>query len=180
MNGLLLVQTRSKPKTNEVQPDIYGPLHLSHLLLCRQVDKTDETFKRRSRKGCVFSVQCGSHTHFMAAASPAEAKVWPDLQYRALPGRQMGRLQLFVALLTATSPAEARSALHGSSPLPEGGAPSASRAAATLLPWQQVLLRLGAASSTLHNKPIWCVGAVSMLWDAVHQPYSFYKGCKPC
>ena len=53
------------------------------------MDKTDETFERRSRKGCVFSVQCGSHTHFMAAANPAEAKVWTDLQCTAHPDRQL-------------------------------------------------------------------------------------------
>lgn len=42
-----------------------------------QVDRSHPQLSPR-KGGCVFSVACGSHTHFFAAPSPAEARAWVE------------------------------------------------------------------------------------------------------
>ena len=46
-----------------------------HYMGCRQIDKTELPPQSAKRRACVFSIQCGTHTHFMAAGTAAEAEV---------------------------------------------------------------------------------------------------------
>lgn len=43
--------------------------------LHRQIDKPELPAQSAKRRACVFSVQCGTHTHLMAASTTAEAQV---------------------------------------------------------------------------------------------------------
>ncbi|PRW59715.1 lipoxygenase homology domain-containing 1 isoform A [Chlorella sorokiniana] len=58
-------------------PRGYGPKLGVTLIEDRQVDRSGPQFSPK-KAGCVFSVACGSHTHFFAASSPAEAKAWVE------------------------------------------------------------------------------------------------------
>jgi hypothetical protein len=55
-------------------PRGYGPKIGITIVESRQLDTSDATFRGR-KKGCIFSVACGSHTHFWAAQMPSDAKV---------------------------------------------------------------------------------------------------------
>eukprot|EP00887_Chlorella_sp_A99_P006398 scaffold3.g6398.t1 len=54
-------------------PRGYGP----KIAVC-QLDEANPSSAKPHRVGCVFSVACGSHTHFLAAETPAAAKEWVD------------------------------------------------------------------------------------------------------
>ena len=56
-------------------PYIYRAADFMHVWLHRQVDKPELPAQSAKRRACVFSVQCGTHTHFMAASTAAEAQV---------------------------------------------------------------------------------------------------------
>ena len=64
-----------------LRPSSFGLLVMHHgslsctCMCCRQVDKTELPPQSSKRRACVFSVQCGTHTHFMAAVTAAEAEV---------------------------------------------------------------------------------------------------------
>lgn len=61
-------------------PRGYGPKIGIMLVDSRQLDTSRAAAAGELRggvTGCTFSVACGSHTHFWAAGTPAEAKVGP-------------------------------------------------------------------------------------------------------
>lgn len=60
------------------------PLHDPTKIPLTQVDRSSPDFSPK-KVGCVFSVACGSHTHFFAARSPAEAKVGISCRQCHLP-----------------------------------------------------------------------------------------------
>ncbi|KAL4458577.1 hypothetical protein ABPG75_013442 [Micractinium tetrahymenae] len=58
-------------------PRGYGPKLGVTLVEDRQVDRSHPQLSPK-KSGCVLSVACGSHTHFFAASSPAEARTWVE------------------------------------------------------------------------------------------------------
>ncbi|GAB4821886.1 hypothetical protein N2152v2_008932 [Parachlorella kessleri] len=63
-------------------PRGYGPKIGITIVDSRQLD-TSSAAVRGKRAGCIFSVACGSHTHFWAADTPASAKDWVEQITRA-------------------------------------------------------------------------------------------------
>ncbi|DBA69854.1 TPA: hypothetical protein ACH3X2_012566 [Trebouxia sp. C0005] len=59
-------------------PRGYGPQIGVTVIEDRQIDKPELPAQSAKKRACVFSVQCGTHTHFMAASTAAEAQLWVD------------------------------------------------------------------------------------------------------
>ena len=61
-------------------PRGYDPQIGVTLIDDRQVDvPMTLTLGQRRKQGCLFSIQCGSHTYYLAARTSAEARVCPKL-----------------------------------------------------------------------------------------------------
>ncbi|KAL3141352.1 hypothetical protein ABBQ32_004935 [Trebouxia sp. C0010 RCD-2024] len=59
-------------------PRGYGPQIGVTVIEDRQIDRTELPPQSSKKRACVFSVQCGTHTHFMAAGTAAEAETWVE------------------------------------------------------------------------------------------------------